>query len=236
MDYFTSCIPYKALGYCDSSCFANPSIVRWYVFVLFLQHYSNPKSGHDIPYCATPLVGPDGNYSILACQANKPYGRTHVNLQYKGQTTVGHLPRYLGADGIITYATHTPTSSSLSAISTPSRSSFGLEGDPVLVSSTYLLNKSTDCDSRPYDGISDMSIVPEAAVVAGIIVGALVVLCAVIGFILFLVYRYRRRPSTIHMQADLDMMPLEELEGMKTNNGRLRAPMSVPIRKAKMGA
>ncbi|KAB8303224.1 hypothetical protein EYC80_004671 [Monilinia laxa] len=101
MDYFTSCIPYKALGYCDGSCFANPSIVR---------------CGPDIPYCATPLVGPHGNYSILACQTNKPYGRSHVNLQYKGQTTVGHLPRYLGADGIITYATHTPTLSSLNAI------------------------------------------------------------------------------------------------------------------------
>ncbi|KAI9647150.1 hypothetical protein NHQ30_003533 [Ciborinia camelliae] len=184
------------------------------------------KSGSDIPYCATPRVGPHGNYSILACQANKPYGRFDVNLIYKGQTTVGHLPRYLGADGIITYATHTPTLSSLTAPGTANRSSFGLEGAPVRVSSTYFPNQSTDCHSRPYhDGISGMSVVPEAAIVAGIIVGGLVVICTVAGFIVFLVCRYRRRVPTADMQADLDMMPLEELEGRKTNNGHLCAPV-----------
>lgn len=69
-----------------------------------------------------------------------------------------------------------------------------------------------------------MSVIPEAAIVAGTIVGGLVVICAIAGFIVFLVYRYRRRIPTADMQADLDMMPLEELEGRKTNNGRLCAP------------
>ncbi|KAK8907398.1 hypothetical protein QC760_004654 [Botrytis cinerea] len=207
MNYFTSCIPYKSLSYCDSSCFANPSIVR---------------CGSDIPYCATPRVGPEGNYSILACQGHKPYGRSDINLVYKGQTTVGHLPRYLGADGIVTYATHTPIMPSLTAPSTGNRSSFGLEGAPVQVSSTFSQKPSSICHSRPYhNGISDMSAVPEAAIVAGTIVGSLVVICAVAGLILFLVYRYRRRIPTANMQADLDMMPLEELVGRKTSNGRL---------------
>jgi len=30
IDYVTSCIPYKALKYCDTSCFSNPSILKWY--------------------------------------------------------------------------------------------------------------------------------------------------------------------------------------------------------------
>ncbi|TGO83565.1 hypothetical protein BPOR_0626g00040 [Botrytis porri] len=126
--------------------------------------------GSDIPYCATPLVGPEGNYSILACQGHKPYGRSDINLVYKGQTTVGHLLRYLGADGIITYATHTPIMPSLTAPSTGNRSSFGLDGVPVQVSSTFYQNPSSNCHSRLYhDRISDMSAVPEAAVVAGTI-------------------------------------------------------------------
>ncbi|TEY69496.1 hypothetical protein BOTCAL_0115g00160 [Botryotinia calthae] len=147
--------------------------------------------GSDIPYCATPRVGPEGNYSILACQGHKPYGRSDINLVYKGQTTVGHLPRYLGADGIVTYATHTPTMSSLTAPSTANHSSFGLEGAPAQVSSTFSQKPSSICHSRPYrNRISNMSAVPEAAIVAGTI-------------------------------ADLDMMPLEELVGRKTSNGRL---------------
>ncbi|KAF7956578.1 hypothetical protein EAE96_003912 [Botrytis aclada] len=220
MDYFTSCIPYEALSYCGSSCFANPSIVR---------------CGSDIPYCATARVGPEGNYSILACQGHKPYGRSDINLVYKGQTTIGHLPRYLGADGIVTYATHTPTMSSLTAPSTGNRSSFGLEGAPVLVSSTFFQKPSSNCHSKPYrDGISDISVVPEAAIVAGTIVGSLVVIFAVAGLILFVVYKYRRRIPTASMQADLDMMPLEELVGRKTSNGRLCGPApcgSTPSRK-----
>ncbi|TGO34769.1 hypothetical protein BHYA_0183g00210 [Botrytis hyacinthi] len=192
------------------SCFANPSIVR---------------CGSDIPYCATPRVGPEGNYSILACQGHKPYGRSDINLVYKGQTTVGHIPRYLGADGIVTYATHTPTMPSLTAPSTGNRSSLRFDGVPVQVSSTFLRKPSSNCHSKPYrDGVSDMSIVPEAAIVAGTIVGSLVVICAVAGFILFLVYKYRRRMPTANMQADLDMMPLEELVGRKTSNGRLCGP------------
>lgn len=79
-----------------------------------------------------------------------------------------------------------------------------------------------------------MSAVPEAAIVAGTIVGSLVVICAVAGFILFLVYKYRRRMPTANMQADLDMMPLEELVGRKTSNGRLCGPAprgSIPSRR-----
>ncbi|KAJ8071645.1 hypothetical protein OCU04_001965 [Sclerotinia nivalis] len=215
IDYFTSCIPYKALQYCDRACVANPSIVR---------------CGSDIPYCATPRVGPQGNYYILACQADIPFGTSYVYLAYKGQTTIGHLPRYLGADGIITYATHAPTISLLTAPSTTgaNRSSFALEGAPVRTSSTYFHNPSSDCRSRPYhDGISDMSVVPQAAIVAGTIVGGLVVLCAIAGFIVLLVHRCRRRIPTADMQADLDMMPLEELEGRKTLNGRLYASSSL---------
>ncbi|TGO18019.1 hypothetical protein BTUL_0013g00960 [Botrytis tulipae] len=181
--------------------------------------------GSDIPYCATPRVGPEGNYSILACQGHKPYGRSDINLVYKGQTTVGHLPRYLGADGIVTYATHTPTMPSLTAPSTGNCSSLGFDGVPVQVSSTFLQKPSSNCHSKAYHNrISDMSAVPEAAIVAGTIVGSLVVICVVAGFILFLVSRYRRRMPTANMQADLDMMPLEELVGRKTSNGRLCGP------------
>ncbi|THV44517.1 hypothetical protein BGAL_0625g00030 [Botrytis galanthina] len=192
--------------------------------------------GSDIPYCATPRVGPEGDYSILACQGHKPYGRSDINLVYKGQTTVGHLPRYLGADGIVTYATHTPTMPSLTAPSTGNRSSFGFDGAPVQASSTFSPKPSSNCDSKAYhNGISDMSAVPEAAIVAGTIVGSLVVICAVAGFILFLVYKYRRRMPTENMQADLDMMPLEELVGRKTSNGRLCGPAprgSIPSRRS----
>ncbi|APA05494.1 predicted protein [Sclerotinia sclerotiorum 1980 UF-70] len=72
-----------------------------------------------------------------------------------------------------------------------------------------------------------MSIIPHAAIVAVAIIGGLVVLCAIIGLIGFLVQRWRRRAPMDSMQADLDMMPLEELEGRKTFNGRLCASSSL---------
>lgn len=76
-----------------------------------------------------------------------------------------------------------------------------------------------------------MSVIPEAAVVAGAIVGGLVVICAVAACIVFLVYRYRRRVPTADMQADLDMMPLEELEG---DNHNRHYGSSVALRKVSM--
>jgi hypothetical protein len=58
----------------------------------------------------TPRIGPALNYSIHACQATPPHGTNYkIHLEYKGQVTIGHLPRYLGDDGSITYATRTPS-------------------------------------------------------------------------------------------------------------------------------
>ncbi|CAD6453903.1 b7f2f63d-123b-4ef3-9845-0d10f93c5412 [Sclerotinia trifoliorum] len=72
-----------------------------------------------------------------------------------------------------------------------------------------------------------MSVIPQAAIVAVAIIGGLVILCAIVGSIVFLVHRWRRRLPMANMQADLDMMPLEELEGRKTFNGRLCASSSL---------
>jgi hypothetical protein len=100
---------------------ANPSIIRWYVhpFPLhaspFLKSYLLAEcflfcSGPDVPHCVSPRIGPALNYSIHACQATRPHGTNYkVHLEYKGQLTIGHLPRYLGDDGNITYATRTPS-------------------------------------------------------------------------------------------------------------------------------
>jgi len=53
-------------------------------------------------------VGPKGSYSILHCQAADNKVPFDVHLTYYGQTSTGHLPRWLGADGNITYATRIP--------------------------------------------------------------------------------------------------------------------------------
>jgi len=57
-----------------------------------------------------------GKYSIRHCQLKRVGDPDHdddtdmykIYLEYDGQTTLGHLPRNLGDDGIVTYATHTP--------------------------------------------------------------------------------------------------------------------------------
>lgn len=66
---------------------------------------SHLNSGPDIPYCVTPHFGRSWNYSILAYHATRPWGSTKVHLTYIGQSTIGHLHRYLDDDGKITYAT-----------------------------------------------------------------------------------------------------------------------------------
>ncbi|KAE9363541.1 hypothetical protein N431DRAFT_422371 [Stipitochalara longipes BDJ] len=93
INYITSCVPYRALGDCDADCLADPSIIQ---------------CGSDLPHCVTPRVGPEGSYSILHCQAAYDKIPLDVHLTYNGQTTTGHLPRWLGDDGNITYATRIP--------------------------------------------------------------------------------------------------------------------------------
>jgi hypothetical protein len=65
-------------------------------------------SGSDLPHCITPRVGPSGSYSILACQSTHHYIPFDIYMMYHGQKTIGHLPRWLGDDGNITYGTHIP--------------------------------------------------------------------------------------------------------------------------------
>jgi hypothetical protein len=45
INYITSCVPHRSLQYCDSSCFANPSIIRWY---LPSPHLSLPRVTNDL--------------------------------------------------------------------------------------------------------------------------------------------------------------------------------------------
>ncbi|KUJ16866.1 uncharacterized protein LY89DRAFT_718601 [Mollisia scopiformis] len=74
--------------------------------------------------------GPHHNYSIFGCEATRIFGRYKVHLTYSGQTTTGHLPRYLGDDGVITYGTRIPKNTTSS--STSSAASTG-STDPFLV-------------------------------------------------------------------------------------------------------
>ncbi|KAE8444019.1 hypothetical protein EG329_001148 [Mollisiaceae sp. DMI_Dod_QoI] len=112
VNYFTSCVPWRHIQDCNSSCLADPSILRC----------STPT-----PYCVTPIIGPHHNYSIFGCEATRIYGRYKVHLTYSGQTTTGHLPRYLGDNGVITYGTRIPKNQ------TSTSTSSSLTQDPFLV-------------------------------------------------------------------------------------------------------
>jgi hypothetical protein len=66
-------------------------------------------SGSNAPHCINPPRRSRHSYSIIACAAGpQPFLPYTIHLTYSGQTTVGHLLRYLGDDGIITYGTRTP--------------------------------------------------------------------------------------------------------------------------------
>ncbi|CZR62505.1 uncharacterized protein PAC_12402 [Phialocephala subalpina] len=126
VNYYTSCVPWRHIQDCNSSCLADPSILRC----------STPT-----PYCVTPIIGPHHNYSIFGCEATHIFGRYKVHLTYSGQTTTGHLPRYLGKDSIITYGTKIPKNSFLSLSNTTTT----LTQDPFLVATI----STTDSSGRP---------------------------------------------------------------------------------------
>jgi len=184
IDYFTSCIPYYDLKYCDSLCYGNPSII---------------KCASDTPHCVTPRIGPDQRYSILACEATKQPSAFHVNLFYEGQTTVGHLPRYLGENGIITYATHMP------AIHAHQSSSQAWR-EMVSTSALQVILATTGSSSVEATGTS--SILRKAAMVAGIVVAGLC-LIGFIGFLLFLVMRYRKQAMAVRKRSDVSLEVIE---------------------------
>ncbi|KAG4433011.1 hypothetical protein IFR05_011494, partial [Cadophora sp. M221] len=100
--FHTSCIPYRYASSCttNSTCMTDTSILH---------------CPSDIPHCATARLGPAGNYSIRACQPNPVFGKLKVDLDYVGQSVLGHLPRWLGEGGVVRYGTVTPGMSGTSS-------------------------------------------------------------------------------------------------------------------------
>ncbi|PVH83356.1 hypothetical protein DL98DRAFT_569805 [Cadophora sp. DSE1049] len=110
--FHTSCIPYRLSSSCsqDSTCVSAPSILH---------------CPSELPHCATARVGPGGNYSIRACQANPAFGKVKVELDYVGQSVLGHLPRWLEEGGEVRLGTVTPMVTSSSTGRVP----FGSNGE-----------------------------------------------------------------------------------------------------------
>lgn len=182
VNYYTSCVPWRHIQDCNSSFLADPSILRC----------STLK-----PYCVTPIIGPHHNYSIFGCEATRIFGRYKVHLTYSGQTTTGHLPRYLGNDSIITYGTKIPKNLSSTSITTTT-----LTQDPFLAATISITDTSAGCPTGrgnwTGNGVrngsewrSKWEVEQKTEIIAGSVIGGFMFLIAA-GLLMWLFFAWRR--------------------------------------------
>jgi hypothetical protein len=150
------------------------------------------SSGSDIPHCRTARIGHAGNYSILNCQSTHLQSPFKIHLTYEGQTSIGHLPRYLGDDGNITYATDIPrivirtnasgtsTFEEMQTLYMASSSAVPSVAEAIVSSTTKREQETESCAPDADESVMYVQQQREKEIVAGSVMGSFMVLVMVV--------------------------------------------------------
>ncbi|KAH6673687.1 hypothetical protein B0J14DRAFT_53903 [Halenospora varia] len=178
IDYITSCVAFNDLSSCDSACQANPSIIR---------------CGSDVPHCVTPRFGARGNYSILGCEARPQWDPYTVFQSYNGQNTTGHLPRYLGENGKLTFGTVIPKLTATAASPPVSAATLALPEIAITTEVVTTAERSNASDLPPPPPPGPPPCQVNARIIVGVVIGFGILLAfAAIALCLFFVWKHRK--------------------------------------------
>jgi hypothetical protein len=166
---------------------------------------SSPSSSSTVPYCVTVTVG--GDYTAYACGSSKYATYAPVELTYSGQTTVNTLPRFLEADGSISYGTQSPpsttTSTATSTATTPTQSTSPTSSSPAAISASQTSSSSAPTSSSA-EPTSQQS---TTAIIAGSVVGGVVVISVIAGVIIWRIIRQSKNRNGIPLVQPLGQKP-----------------------------
>jgi len=188
----TKCIAYADLSAsCDLTCSFDPSINR---------------CSSTEPYWVTVTVG--GDYTAYACGSSKYATYAPVELTYSGQTTVNTLPRFLEADGSISYGTQSPpsttTSTATSTATTSTQSTSPTSSSPAAIGASQTPSTSSALTSSSAEPTSQQS---TTAIIAGSVVGGVVVISIIAGVIIWRIIRQSKNRNGIPLVQPLGPKP-----------------------------
>jgi hypothetical protein len=163
---------------------------------------SSPPSSSTEPYCVTVTVG--GDYTAYACGSSKYATYAPVELTYSGQTTVNTLPRFLEADGSISYGTQSPpsttTSTATSTATTSTQSTSPTSSSPAAIGAS----QTSALTSSSAEPTSQQS---TTAIIAGSVVGGVVVISIIAGVIIWRIIRQSKNKNGIPLVQPMGQKP-----------------------------
>jgi hypothetical protein len=160
--------------------------------------YSNlvNNSSATIPYCVNiTLGGADQPYTAFACGSSVYTSYPEVQLTYTGETTVNYLPRYLDANGDVSYGTQIPSgaalssSSSSAATTSSSQSSSSLQSS--LTSPTSVAQVTSETATATPTPVTSSS--SNTGAIVGGAVGGVGAIAIIAGIVVYFIIRSRKK-------------------------------------------
>jgi hypothetical protein len=140
-----------------------------------------------VPYCVEITVG--GDYIAYACASSQYTTYAPVELTYSGQSTVNDLPRFLRSDGVISYGTQSPsggTSTTASSSPLPTSSEPSTTANSGLPETSQTASPTSPTSPTTSQPASQQ---PSTAIIAGSVVGGVVVISAIAGIVIWCLIR-----------------------------------------------
>lgn len=154
-----------------------------------------------IPYCVNiTLGGADQPYTAFACGSSVYTSYPEVQLTYNGETTLNYLPRFLDANGDVSYGTQTPSGYTGTSATTSSSSSSS-SAAPTSSSKSSSSSQSSTVSGTAASLIPSVSPTPTPAsssssstgAIVGGAVGGVGGIAIIAGIAVYFIIRSRRK-------------------------------------------
>jgi hypothetical protein len=157
-----------------------------------------------IPYCVNiTLGGADQPYTAFACGSSVYTSYPEVQLTYAGESTLNYLPRFLDADGSVSYGTQTPSGyTGASTTGSPTSSTYSsLTSSSSPTSSSAPSSQSSAISQTPAPQVPSLTPTPTLAsssssntgAIVGGVVGGVGGIAIIAGIAVYFIIRSRRK-------------------------------------------
>jgi hypothetical protein len=158
-----------------------------------------------IPYCVNiTLGGADQPYTAFACGSSVYTSYPEIQLTYAGESTLNSLPRFLDADGSVSYGTQTPSGyTGPSTTSSPTSSTYSSQSSSLSPTSSSAPSSQSSATSQTLVSIVSSTSTPtttptsssssNTGAIVGGVVGGVGGIAIIAGIAVYFIIRSRRK-------------------------------------------